>query len=484
MLRKFKDNFLFGTAISAFQTEMGHNKESISENSDWYLWTHDEYTKKLNYVSGDLPEDGPDFWDRYKEYIDNAVYMNNNSIRLGIDWARIFKNSTENISVNYKENDKNDIYDVEFNDNIFNELNKIADNNAVNHYKEIFSYIKSKNIKILLTLYHWPLPLWIHDPIQCNKDITKTDKTGWLNKKTVLEFAKYTYFIYKEFNGYIDIWHTINEPNIIAINGYLYGNLENFPPGLSDYDYTIKVLRNLAYAHNIAYKTIKNINKNAYVGINIAMPYFEPEKNDENNIFINNYVNYLSNELYLDSALYVNFDNSLSGIFDESRPYEFSGTDFIGIDYYNRIKVRYVNNDYVDIRLRYAFLPCSKCSDNYWDIYPEGIRKVSNIIFNKYHKPIIIMENGVADADDKFRYDFIKDHLIEIHKAIKIDNVHIKGYYHWSLMDNYEWVYGFKYKFGLYKIENNNIIKTRAVDLYKDICSKNGVEDESYTEYY
>ena len=94
------------------------------------------------------------------------------------------------------------------------------------------------------------------------------------------------------------------------------------------------------------------------------------------------------------------------------------------------------------------------------------------------------MENGVADADDKFRYDFIKDHLIEIHKAIKIDNVHIKGYYHWSLMDNYEWVYGFKYKFGLYKIENNNIIKTRAVDLYKDICSKNGVEDESYMEYY
>ncbi len=154
MLRKFKNNFLFGTSISAFQTEMGHSRESISENSDWYLWTHDEFTKKMNYVSGDLPEDGPNFWDKYREYIDKILYMNNNSIRLSIDWSRIFKNSTENIKVNYKKNDRDDIYDVEFNNNTFNELNEIADNEAVSHYREIFNYIKSKNIKILLTLYH------------------------------------------------------------------------------------------------------------------------------------------------------------------------------------------------------------------------------------------------------------------------------------------------------------------------------------------
>ncbi len=333
------------------------------------------------------------------------------------------------------------------------------------------------------------MPLWLHDPIQCNRDINKTDKTGWLNKNTVLEFAKYTYFVYKKFSEYIAIWHTLNEPNIIAINGYLYGNLENFPPGLSNYGYTIRVLRNLAYAHNIAYKTIKSINKNAYAGINIASPYFEPEKNEENNIFISNYVNYLFNELYLDSALYGNFDNSLSGLFDESRPYEFSGTDFIGIDYYSRVMVRYVNNDDVDTRLRYTFLPCNKCSDNYWDIYPEGIRKVSNIIFNRYRKPLIIMENGVADSDDKLRPDFIRGHIIELHKAIEndridiIDIIDIIGYYHWSLMDNYEWAHGFKYRFGLYKTENNNAVKTGAVDLYKDICSENGIEDGAYKEY-
>lgn len=93
------------------------------------------------------------------------------------------------------------------------------------------------------------------------------------------------------------------------------------------------------------------------------------------------------------------------------------------------------------------------------------------------------MENGVADSDDKLRSDFIRDHIIELHKAIKNDRIDIIGYYHWSLMDNYEWAHGFKYRFGLYKIENNNIVKTGAVDLYKNICSENGIEDGAYKEY-
>ncbi|MEM0139755.1 MAG: family 1 glycosylhydrolase [Ferroplasma sp.] len=479
MLRKYPDNFLFGTAISAFQTEMGHSHESISPYSDWYEWVHNSEIIKKTYVSGDFPDDGPDFWDNYKSFIDKAAYMENNAIRLGIDWARIFKKSTEAVNVDVKRNEKGDIFNINFTGKSMEQLEMLADKEAIKHYADILMYAKSKNLKIILTIYHWPLPLWLHDPVAMNSSPESTEKSGWMNKKSVIEFGKYVYYIFNKLHEYVDIWHTINEANIIAINGYLYGNLEGFPPGLSDYSMAKTVLRNLAYAHNVAYKIIKNIDPGSTVGINIAAPFFYPEYNTPKNNFISNYVHYLFIEMFLDSALYGNFDNSFSGIADESRPYEFAGTDYIGVDYYNRISVRYVDNDNVDIRYRYAFLPCKNCSDNYWDIYPEGLRMVLIKLFNKYHKSLMVMENGVADADGKFRNNFIKNHLVELHKAIKEDFLPVTGYFYWSLMDNYEWAAGYKYKFGLYSYSNGQYEPTSSVELYKQVCHEHGIEDSA-----
>jgi beta-galactosidase len=483
MLRQFPDNFLFGTATSPFQVEMGKSPGSISPDSDWYIWCHDSNIIKKTYVSGDFPDDGPDFWDNYKQFVDYCVEMGNNSIRIGIDWARIFKKPTVALDVKAVKNEIGDIYEMDFPENFMAELDSIADLSAVENYKRIMEYIKSKGLKIVLTAYHWPMPLWLHDPVKCNEDISNCNKKGWLDKETVAEFGKYVYYIYNKFHDYVDIWHTINEPNIIAINGYLYGNLEGFPPGLSDYRLTVEAMRNLAYAHNIAYKIIKKINKNAYVGINMAIPYFEPEQDTVENKFITDYLKYMFYGLQLDSSLYGNFDTSLSGSFNESRPGEFAGTDFIGIDYYSRITVRYINNNDVDLRYRFAFLPCKNCSDNYWDIYPEGIRYTSTEIFNKYRKPIIILENGVADSDGKLRKDFIEKHLIELHKAIKEGHIPINGYYHWSLMDNFEWARGYKDKFGLYTRRDVKFEKTEASEFYSNICHSHGVNDPDYRVY-
>jgi len=483
MLRKFSNNFMFGTATSPFQAEMGKSKDSISPESDWYKWSHDNSIIQKTYVSGDFPDDGPDFWDNYKKFIDYAIEMGNNSIRIGIDWARIFKKSTENIEIISSKNEKGDIYEMSFPDDFIQKMDFIADNDAVKHYIEIMEYIKGKNLKLVLTAYHWPLPLWLHDPVKCNENITNCQENGWVKQSTVQEFGKYVYYIYNKFHNYVDIWNTLNEPNIVAINGYLYGNLEGFPPGLSDFSLAIKVLRNLAYAHNIGYKIIKKLDPASFVGINVAAPYFEPELDTPKNKFIVNYVKYMFYDLYLNSALYGNFDSSFSGIYNESRPGEFAGTDFIGINYYSRIKVRYVDNDNVDIRYRFAFLPCTVCSDNYRDIYPEGIRNVSKTIFNDYRKPIIIMENGVADASGSLRMDFIEKHIIELHKAMVEDYVPVRGYFHWSLMDSYEWARGYKDKFGLYKDDNGEYVKTEASEFYSKICHDHGVEDSTYRTY-
>ncbi len=142
-----------------------------------------------------------------------------------------------------------------------------------------------------------------------------------------------------------------------------------------------------------------------------------------------------------------------------------------------------MDNDSVDIRYRFAFLPCKKCSDNYLDIFPEGIRAVAVSLFNRYRKPIIILENGVADATGNLRREFIEKHLIQIHKAIKEDFVPVKGYFHWSLMDNYEWARGFRDKFGLYTGSRGDYKPTESSEYYSKICHENGVFDEEYRDY-
>lgn len=452
-----------------FQAEMGHNVNSISENSDWYKWVHNDDIIKKTYVSGDFPDDGPDFWNNYKDFIDKAYKLGNNAISLGIDWSRLFRHSTENIAVETFKNEKGDVYNLEFNDTTLKDLEQLADKGAVEQYKEIFSYVRSLNLKIILTLYSGPMPSWLHDPVAVN--ISKnTGKTGWLNKNTVIEFGKYAYFAFNAFKDYVEMWNTVANANSIINSGYLYGNLDGYPPGISNYSMARNSMRNLAYAHNIAYKIIKGIDKSRNVGLSITAPYYEPENNNEKNSAMSDYVNYIFNELYIDSAIYGNFDNSFSGIIDESRPGEFSGADFIGIEYYNRIIVRYVDNDNVDIRYRFAFLPCKNCSDNYLDIYPEGLRKIAVKMFTRYHRPLIIMGNGIADASDSLRPEFIKNHLFELNKAIKEDFIPVKGYFYHSLMDVYEGISGFKYHFGLYRMEDNNFVETKSALIYKDIC--------------
>ncbi len=478
MILKFPNNFIFGTAISAFQTEMGSSKESVSENSDWYKWVHDENNIKDGIVSGDLPENGDGFWDLYREDISNAKYMGNNSIRLSIDWARIFPENIEDIYANIKYEGKN-IVGVTLPKNSLKEMLFSSNQEAIEHYKEIFKFIKDSGLLLFLTLYHWPLPLWLHDPIKCHDNIETCEKKGWLDDKTIIEFGKYAYFISYVFSKYVDIWETINEPDVIASQGYFFGNLFGFLPGVSDINKAFKVEKNLALAHNISFKNIKKFNKTKEVGIGIAPQYFEPIKNDKDTSNFVKFVKYLNNEWFLNAANFGLFDNNLDIIFDEKIE-NMVPPDFIGIDYYQRVKIGYKGLPDVPYIFNIDLLPCEDCTDFMWDIYPPGLRYVSNELFEKYHRPLYILENGIADAKDLKRSRFLIDHLIELKKTIEEDKIPVKGYYHWSLIDNYEWARGFSMRFGLYSVDYNTKKRqpTKAVEIYKKICNGEEIDDQ------
>jgi beta-galactosidase len=471
---RFPEGFIWGTAISAFQTEMGSSDESVFIGSDWYEWANSDFIIKKGLVSGDRPQDGDGFWDLYKEDMKRARSLGNNAIRMSIEWARIFNRPTFDVDAYFVRNDKDEPISFEPSPKTFEQMQSYANLDVLHHYENMINFAHSIGLKVFMTLYHWPLPNWLHKPVECHRDIESTREKGWLDLRTIEEFAKYAFFISKTLGPMVESWETINEPEVIATNGYILGPASGFPPGIENIVMGFKVERNLAFAHNLAYKILKKTGRE--VGIGTAPPYFEPATNDPRDREIADTARYLNNGWILDAAIKGEFDNDLSGKSDE-KIRNFGGTDYVGIDYYSRMKVKYSEEERYAGALPMKVLPCANCSDFGWDVYPEGIREVVGWIHRSYSKPIYILENGIADNDDRLRASFIRDHLVSLSRAIFLDGIPVKGYFHWSLIDNFEWARGFSMRFGLYYVDyrTKERIKRDSAFVYERICKGDDV---------
>ncbi|MFA6393598.1 MAG: glycoside hydrolase family 1 protein [Patescibacteria group bacterium] len=309
------------------------------------------------------------------------------------------------------------------------------DTKEIEHYRKVFEALKKRKLKIVFTLWHWPFPLWI------------SSRGGWTNKKTIKYFARYADVMSREFGEYVDYWVTLNEPMIHAGHGYIDGK---FPPHKkNDYIGAMRVISNLICAHKESYKIIKKNCPGAQIGITMVTGYFEPNiKWHLMDVVAAKIGNYFRNNW---------FQGRVKGYFD-----------FIGVNYYHHVRLScippFVRNENKLV------------SDFGWEIYPEGIYHVLKG-YAKYKKPILILENGVADAKDQYRKDFIVDHLKWVHKAIS-EGVDVRGYFHWSLLDNFEWADGYGMKFGLHAVDRKTFKRTPrpSAKVYAEICERNGVE--------
>ena len=460
----------------------------VDPNSDWFKWVHDEENIRLGVVSGDLPENGPGFWELYEEDLLRArKELNNNAIRLSIEWSRIFPNPTFDVPVRVVYDRRGNIERVDIPKSSMDELERKADSSAVNRYREILKKARELGLEILLTVYHWPLPLWIHDPIECKHDLMHAEKKGWLNDATIIEFAKFSAYIAETFGDLVDLYATINEPIVVAFNGYL--NPESgFPPGLRDLSLALKVLKNLAIAHGVAYEQIKlwdRISVSKYgpatVGIvhcpQAIVPYDAKSPKD---VRAADLWRYSWNEWVLNAVIQGDYDMNLDMIIDpeEKLPNLVKGCDYLGINYYMRQRIRCVEKRGPHPIYGIEIAPCEgDCTDFGWEIYPSGMREILNWAYRKYRRKIIVTENGIADASGEKRPRYLQSHLEELYKAINEDGIPVKGYFHWSLIDNYEWAKGFKMRFGLYRVDYQTKERspTKAVELYGRICERNAL---------
>jgi len=412
---EFPKHFLWGTATSAHQVE-GNNT-----NSDWWSWELKNKGKVLDVkekkFAGKKFEPSFNCLDHYYFYekdFDLIEKMDNNAHRMSIEWARIEP----------KEDEWN-LFELE-------------------HYRQVLQNLKNRKIKVMLTLNHFTLPKWL------------SDKGGWLNFKSPYYFNRYVSYVAKNLGTLVDFWITINEPEIYMDMCYLSGH---WPPQEKNIKHAGWVYFNMARAHKKVYKTIHKIidGKNFKAQVGIAM----------NVMSFASYKKHSFWELFFVHAADRIVNHSFYDLTKNSH-------DFLGVNYYFRVRLKKSAHSFVPVVDEVKEQESELC-DMGWVIYSHGIFDVL-MDFNDFHLPIYITENGIATEDDKQREKFIINHLSEIHHAIQA-GVDVRGYFYWSLLDNFEWDKSFGPKFGLIAVDRRTMKRTPKPSyyVYKEICKSNGV---------
>ncbi len=302
------------------------------------------------------------------------------------------------------------------------------------HYREVLKNLKKNKVKIVLTIWHWTNPLWI------------SMNGGWANGKTVAYYARFVKKVVDELGDLVDFWVTLNEPTIHVYNGYV---IAKFPPKKRCLWKARLVFNNLIKAHKRAYNIIHKKYEKADVGITALVNNFEP-------------AHWWCIPEVLIAKLFHYFWNHRFLMLIKNH------MDYVGFNYYFHDRIIWHPPFKKNLN--------KKVNDMGWEIYPKGIYNVIKYLA-KFKKPLFVMENGTADREDKHRADFIKDHLKYVHKAIS-EGADVRGYFHWSLLDNFEWASGWKPKFGLYTVDRETFERKArpSAKVYADICKNNRIK--------
>ena len=399
---RFGKDFLWGSSTSAYQVE------GNCTNNNWYLFesaTDEQGRPRI--AGGQKCGLAADHWNRYREDIQLLKALHLNAYRFSVEWSKI-----------------------EPAEGVF------ADT-ALDHYERVVDELRANGIEPLITLHHFTNPIWF-------------ERNGaFLQENSPELLTRYAEKVVKRLGPKVRFWSTINEPSVNALNGYF---LTEFPPAVRDPAKAIVVFRNLLRSHALCYKRIKEIRADAEVGLLVNIYLFDPPSSW--NLFDILLARYLNKDFSTSILDYLNtgvFDFSMPGIGSDHFDSGLRDTyDYVGLNYYTRFRYRFdpiSEQKLVEVQ----HLPPSELTDRGWEIYPEGLYRALKMISSRTSKPIYITENGIADDRDTRRGAFIEDHLLVANRAIS-EGMNIKGYFYWSLIDNFEFAKGFDVRFGLYAV--------------------------------
>jgi beta-glucosidase len=423
----FPRGFLWGTATAAYQVE-GNNT-----NNQWWKWEQAGRTDGKSGVACD-------WWGgRWREDFDRAAESGQNLHRFSVEWSRIQPAPEQ------------------------------WDEDALEKYRLMLRGLRERGLTAMVTLHHFTDPLWL------------TDKRGWETKEVVPIFEKFVRKTVEALKEYCTLWCTINEPNVYALSGYVDGA---FPPGGNNIRLAVRVEANMARAHAAAYRAIHEIQPEARVGYALHYrPMVARHRWSPLDALMRN-IRYEGINMAFPSAVSTGMLRSPVG---RIRLPEVKGTqDYLGINYYSADNVWFDFRNARELFTKSGYPQDADLSEHkYLANIPEGFYDSLKWAVRTYpDTPIIVTENGVESSDDRIRPRYLAQHIHQMWRAANF-NWPIKGYIHWSLLDNFEWDRGWTQRFGLWAldIETQKRTKRPSADLYAAVCKENGLSTEMVRQY-
>ncbi|WP_264874284.1 GH1 family beta-glucosidase [Vibrio agarivorans] len=413
--------FVFGVATSSYQIEGGVMEGGRTPS----IW--DTFCKKTGAVdNGDNGDVACDHYHLWKQDIEMIQGLGVDAYRLSIAWPRILPRDGE------------------------------VNPEGLAFYEQIIDECHARGLKVFVTLYHWDLPQYLED------------KGGWLNRETAYKFAEYADVVSRHFGDKIDVYTTLNEPFVSAFLGYRWGE---HAPGIKGEKEGFLASHHLMLGHGLAMPVLrKNAPKSKHGVVFNASPGYALTPADQAAADYADAENY---QWFIDPVLKGEYPALVLDKRADVLPMILEGdldiisapVDYIGINYYSRNLVHF--NEQGDVQ---KVIPeGAECTYIGWEIYPQGLRDLMIRLNERYDNlpPIYITENGAAGNDeliqnkvnDEQRVRYFQSHLEALDEAVKA-GVRIDGYFAWSLMDNFEWAFGYCQRFGIVHVDYNTQQRT------------------------
>ncbi|MFB3897172.1 MAG: GH1 family beta-glucosidase [bacterium] len=441
----FPQGFLWGTATAAYQIEGAYNEEGKGES----IWDRFSHTPGAIYQfqNGDI---ACDHYHRWEEDVNLMAMLGLNAYRFSVAWSRIFPEGK----------------------------GTVPNTKGLAFYDRLVDVLLAKHIQPMVTLYHWDLPQALED------------RGGWLNPDTAQYYADYTAVMFRKLGNRVKLWITLNEPWVSSFIGYGMGI---HAPGKKDAKGAVIAAHNLLLGHGLAVRAYRGSGLSGQIGITLNLGPFHPAtEKAEDKSAAKRYDGFL-NRWFLCPVFKGQYPADIWDWYTQKgwtfpiNPEDMqiinSPIDFLGINYYTR---GVIAADPHDPFLGAKNLPgIGERTEMDWEIYPTGLYELLMRLQKEYPIPIYITENGAAFQDkvvegkinDKKRIEYLATHIKQTYKAIQAGVV-LRGYFIWTLVDNFEWAYGTSKRFGIVYTDyptQKRIIKDSAL-FYKQVIANNGLE--------
>jgi beta-glucosidase len=446
--RQFPDNFLWGAATAAYQIEGAWNEDGKGE-SIWDRFTHRPYT----ILNGDTGDTACDHYHRMPEDVALMKELGLNTYRFSIAWPRVLPEGYGRVNPK-----------------------------GLDFYDRLVDELLAADILPNVTLNHWDLPQAIQD------------RGGWPNRDCTDWFAEYAQVVFERLGDRVALWATHNEPHVIAYAGYASGR---FAPGIADCSQGYQAVHHLLLAHGKAVQAFRAGGYPGGIGIVIYFGNYVPASESEADQVACQRAYENMSAIFGDPLFKGRYPETLFEWIGPHAPQIQEGDmaiisqpiDFLGVNHYFTVQVAFDHHgELLKQSEQQVTAPHWGYTSMGWGINPDGIRVMLLDLKTRYdNPPIYITENGCAVEDtldthgfvaDWRRVDYLRAYIRAVHQAIQA-GVDVRGYYVWSLLDNFEWASGYSPRFGIVRVDYDTLERTprQSARWYSDVIARNGLAD-------